>query len=94
MRFAQNFVTRYALFRLDIPSILRKMALKMGPSRHFKASEVLFLVFDLLFDFDAENDLGADDRGALRSQSFVFLANFSAMVDLSGQRHAYLANLH
>ena len=40
------------------------------------------------------NDLGADDggandRGAVRPLSFVFLANFLAKADLLGLRYAY-----
>ena len=33
---------------------------------------------------------GKNDRGAVRQWSFLFLANFSAMADLSGLRHAYI----
>ena len=44
------------------------------------------LVFDPLFDFDDK------DRGAVRPRSFVFLANFSEMADLSGPKICIFCN--
>ena len=53
------------------------MTLLMGPSRYvwilqLKKCFLLNCLFDILFDFDADTDFEADDRGAVRPRSFVF----------------------
>ena len=53
------------------------------------AEVTIFSVKKVWANLKYEEDLRDYACGAVRPQAYMFLANFSEMADLSGERHAY-----